>query len=516
MWCVNGARRRLAGRYELAEVIGRGGMGTVYRATDVVLRRSVAVKVLAAALADEDASHVARFEREARAAASLSHPGVVTVYDSGVDNATCFIVMEYIEGRGLDAIVRDEGRLAPDRAVGIIERVADALAAAHAAGIVHRDIKPANVMVADDGTVKVLDFGIARPLHGTALTQTASVVGTAAYMSPEQAIGQRADERSDVYSLGCLLYAMLAGRPPFVGDVDAAILHQHVNVEPSGLQAENRSVSPALDALVGRMLAKSPDERPRSVVEVRARLAEVAAGARTESPAIATAARTRQQERATRAPTVRHGVNRRSLAAALVVTGAALLAGAATLGSAGDSRHAVLTVHRGSTAKRTPTAAGSRTATRSAAHVTTAATTPSSSPAPPLTVAGTAGALSALITQDVQARTIDQPAAQRLSSRLADLLRSAATGHTLDVQHNLAELSQMITTLQDHGNISIAAALPLDAALTGLTQALTISAQATPVLRPPDGQTTGPPSDGAQPPGRHRGHGDAHGSSHGG
>ena len=170
MWCVTGARRTLAGRYELAEVIGRGGMGTVYRATDVILQRTVAVKVLAAALADEDPSHIARFEREARAAASLSHPGVVTVYDSGVDGTTRFIVMEYVEGRGLDAIVRDEGRLEPDRAVAIIERVADALGAAHAAGIVHRDIKPANVMVAADGAVKVLDFGIARALGGTSAT----------------------------------------------------------------------------------------------------------------------------------------------------------------------------------------------------------------------------------------------------------------------------------------------------------------------------------------------------------
>jgi serine/threonine-protein kinase len=205
--------QRLADRYELGEVIGRGGMGTVYRAVDSVLSRPVAVKVLPGALVDHDPTSVARFEREARAAAALNHPAVVAVYDTGADDTSRFIVMELIVGRGLEAILRQDGPLDPDRAAAIATRVADALAAAHAAGIVHRDIKPANVMVASDGTVKVLDFGIARAIDGTTLTQSARVLGTAAYMSPEQASGQPADERSDIYSLGCVLYAMLAGHP---------------------------------------------------------------------------------------------------------------------------------------------------------------------------------------------------------------------------------------------------------------------------------------------------------------
>jgi hypothetical protein len=266
------AVRTLAGRYELVEVIGRGGMGTVYRASDLVLRRPVAVKLLPGPLADQDPTSVARFEREARAAAALNNPAVVAVYDTGADETTRFIVMELISGDSLEAILRDDGPLDPDRAAGIASRVADALAAAHAAGIVHRDIKPANVMVAEDGSVKVLDFGIARAMDATTVTQNASVLGTAAYMAPERALGKPADERSDIYSLGCVLYALLAGHPPFRGDSAAAVLNQHANVAPRPLRGENSRVSPELDAAVMQMLAKSPDDRPQTAVEVRDRL----------------------------------------------------------------------------------------------------------------------------------------------------------------------------------------------------------------------------------------------------
>jgi serine/threonine-protein kinase len=270
---MSGEHATLAGRYRLAEVIGRGGMSTVYRATDLVLGRPVAVKVLSAALAETDPAWVARFQREARATASLSHRGVATVYDTGAENGTRFIVMECVQGRSLAAILAAEGvPLEPLRAVEIARQVADALSAAHAAGIVHRDIKPANVIVTRHGSAKVLDFGIARTPDGATLTQTTSLVGTAAYMSPEQALGERADERSDIYSLGCLLYAMLAGAPPFSGDSPAAILNQHVNAEPTPLGVLNPRVPPALEALVMEMLAKSRAARPRSAGEVLARL----------------------------------------------------------------------------------------------------------------------------------------------------------------------------------------------------------------------------------------------------
>src|SRR6478736_1076747 len=187
---MSGERRTLAERYALGEVAGRGGMGIVYRASDLVLHRTVAVKVLSAALVEDDSTHVARFEREARAAAALAHPSVVAIYDTGADEATRFIVMEWVSGRSLATILRDRGPLEPASAIQIAAAVADALAAAHAAGIVHRDVKPANVMVAEDGAVKVLDFGIARALDATGLTHTSAVLGSAPYMAPEQARGE--------------------------------------------------------------------------------------------------------------------------------------------------------------------------------------------------------------------------------------------------------------------------------------------------------------------------------------
>jgi serine/threonine-protein kinase len=261
-------RRTLAGRYELEEVIGRGGMGTVYRARDRVLGREVAVKLLPEALAAADPVRLARFEREARATASLSHRGVVAVYDAGVDDSTRYIVMELVTGRDLAAVMREQAPLEPGRAAEIAAEIAEALAAAHAAGVIHRDVKPANVMIARDGRARLLDFGVARSTGSTQLTQVSSILGTASYMAPEQASGKRADERSDIYSLGCLLYAMLTGRPPFTGDTAAAIAHQQIDRAPSPARKLNPSVPADLDALLLTMLAKEPKSRPASAAEL--------------------------------------------------------------------------------------------------------------------------------------------------------------------------------------------------------------------------------------------------------
>lgn len=265
--------RTLAGRYRLEQIIGRGGMSTVYRARDEVLDRTVAVKVLLPALAEQDDTYAARFEREARAAAALDSSSVVTVYDTGVDDqGGRYIVMEYVSGRSLAEILAEGHPLELSESLRIAGRVADALRAAHRAGILHRDIKPANVMVANDGAVKVLDFGIARRLDGTTLTQAASIVGTAAYMAPERAVGQTGDARSDIYSLGCLLYAMLTGDSPFGGEVPAALLHQQVNADPPPPSKLRPGIPAALDALVLSMLAKPAAARPQTAEELGDRL----------------------------------------------------------------------------------------------------------------------------------------------------------------------------------------------------------------------------------------------------
>ncbi len=264
----------MAGRYRLDEVIGRGGMSTVYRGTDLALDRVVAVKVALDPLAEENPVYVARFKREARAAAAINHPGVVTVYDAGADGPTRYIVMEYVEGKSLSDLLREQRPLEPARAASIAEQIADTLVAAHAAGIVHRDIKPGNIMVGPDDRVKVLDFGIARTADAVTLTQTASVLGTAPYMSPEQAMGNPADARSDIYSLGCVLYEMLTGQPPFMADLPAAVMHQHVRVPPKAAERDATRTSRPRSTLSscrcwpsGRRTAPRP--RPRYVTGSR-------------------------------------------------------------------------------------------------------------------------------------------------------------------------------------------------------------------------------------------------------
>jgi eukaryotic-like serine/threonine-protein kinase len=261
----------VAGRYELLEVLGRGGMGVVYRARDSLLDRTVAVKILPAQYAS-DPVLVQRFEREARAAARLSHPNIVAVFDTGQDRSARYIVMECVPGVSLAQLLNERGALPVPEAVELAAQVADALAAAHAAGIIHRDIKPGNVMVEPSGVCKVLDFGIARAAADAALTQTTSLLGSAPYMAPEAALGRPAETRSDIYSLGCVLYEMLTDRPPFRGDLPAAIISQHINVAPRPPSELEPAIPAALDALVVRMLAKEPANRPASAAELAAAL----------------------------------------------------------------------------------------------------------------------------------------------------------------------------------------------------------------------------------------------------
>jgi beta-lactam-binding protein with PASTA domain/tRNA A-37 threonylcarbamoyl transferase component Bud32 len=275
--------RLLGGRYELDGVVGRGGMAEVYRARDIRLDRIVAIKTLRTDLA-RDQTFQARFRREAQSAASLNHPSIVAVYDTGEDMATGvpvpYIVMEYVDGRTVRDLLQDGHRLLPERTLEIIDGVLRALEYSHQAGIVHRDIKPGNVMVTRNGDIKVMDFGIARAMSDAqaTMTQTAQVIGTAQYLSPEQARGDRVDARSDLYSAGCLLYELLTGRPPFTGDSPVAIAYQHVRENPVPPSRVDPDIPRWADAIVLKAMAKAPADRYQSAAEMRADLQRAAQG----------------------------------------------------------------------------------------------------------------------------------------------------------------------------------------------------------------------------------------------
>ncbi len=259
-------------RYELTRQIARGGMAEVYLARDLLLDRPVALKMLFPELS-VDRSFVERFRREAQAAANLSHPNIVPVFDWGEADSTYFIVMEYVDGRSLSNLLRAEGPLLADRAAAIGAEVASALAFAHSRGVIHRDVKPGNVLLAHSGQVKVTDFGIARASNTTeSLTQTGAVMGTATYFSPEQAQGLSVDGRSDIYSLGVVLYEMVTGRAPFSADSPITVAYKHVRETPPPPREINPSVPPEFEAVILQAMAKSPDDRYQSAEELRADL----------------------------------------------------------------------------------------------------------------------------------------------------------------------------------------------------------------------------------------------------
>jgi Protein kinase domain len=473
-------REVLAGRYELLDVLGRGGMGVVYRARDQVLDREVAVKLLASDLA-EDPTFVARFEREARAAARLSHPGIVSVFDTGHDGDTRFIVMECLHGSTLARLLHQGGALAPERAAEVAAAIAGALAAAHREGIVHRDIKPGNVMIDDSGLVKVLDFGIARAIASTTLTQPAAVVGSAPYLAPELARGARADARSDIYALGCVLYAMLTGRPPFTGELAASVMHQHGSRTPRPPREQNPATPAALDALVMRMLAKRPADRPQSADElaqmlaacVRDRLtpATVSEGPRGRAEAPATDA----TRRLYRAPVA--GSRRRwaLVALALLALACALLvllwpsSGSTQRGSAArGAAHSASARAPASAAKhrpppRSPASASARTATP--------ATAPTAPPAP-ASVRDAAAQLAALVQQGVQAATVDGHAGRKMLARLGDVLASYEGASAADALPAAVGLAAEAQRYGERGAIQPAASAGLNGAIANLRSAL--------------------------------------------
>ncbi len=249
-------------RYEIGAMIGTGGMADVYIAEDLRLHRKVAVKILRSDLA-RDPAFIARFKKEALAAGGLNNPGIVAVFDSGEDGPNSYIVMELVKGHTLRQVLQSDAEISQDEAVEIVAEILEALDYSHAQGIIHRDIKPGNIMITDSGKVKVMDFGIARALDdiGATMTNTWNVVGTAQYLSPEQATGEYADARSDIYSVGCLMYELLVGRPPFIGDTPVSIAFQHVSAPLPAPSDINPDIDPNLETIIQVALHKDPSDR---------------------------------------------------------------------------------------------------------------------------------------------------------------------------------------------------------------------------------------------------------------
>ncbi len=282
--------RLLSERYELGEVLGYGGMSEVHRGLDTRLGRDVAVKVLRADLA-RDPQFQMRFRREAQNAAALNHPAIVAVYDTGEVQSEFgplpYIVMEYVDGQTLREIVKSTGPMTQQKVIEVMADVCAALDFSHRHQIIHRDVKPANIMINRAGAVKVMDFGIARALgEGQNVTQTAAVIGTAQYLSPEQARGEAVDARSDVYAAGCVLYELLTGEPPFTGDTPVAVAYQHVREMPKSPSQVNPAIPPALDAVVLKALSKNPDNRYQSAQEMRTDLVRVRSGQAPLAPSV--------------------------------------------------------------------------------------------------------------------------------------------------------------------------------------------------------------------------------------
>src|SRR5215211_2572164 len=426
--------RILDGRYQLGSLLSAGGMASVYLATDRILERQVAVKVLSPSDA-QDPLFVERFRREARAAARLSHPNIVAVFDSGSDADQPYLVMEYVPGQSLAQLLHRQGRLAPRRAVELAIQVCAALAAAHAQGLVHRDIKPANVLVSPDGQVKVTDFGIVKAAAATTLTGTGTVLGTAAYLSPEQAQGHPVDARSDLYGLGCVLYELLCGSPPFGSGADrspVAVATRHVSEPSEPPSARNPQVDPALEAVVLTALAKDPAQRYQSAVELQHALERVLAG--DAAPALPTEPLLETLGRTGTTPTAigpaagddgrGPGWPRWALLVAGTALGIALVA--ALLWPDGDDSPA-----------RLPEAGSGASPATSAPSSATAGSTATPAPSAPGVPAALAN-LTAVIGAARQQGTADQEA-EDLLDQAADLANALEAGRKDDKGHNKGE-----------------------------------------------------------------------------
>ena len=430
----------LGGRYTLLAVLGTGGMATVWRARDEVLGRDVAVKVLNPQHA-ADAEFLDRFEGEARHAAAVSHPRLVTVFDCGVERGTPFIVMELLAGRTLRRVLDETGALPPEQAVTVAAAVCDGLEAAHAAGLVHRDITPANIVL-NGGEVKILDFGIARADGTRAATATGAVLGTAAYLSPEQASGHAAGPQSDLYSLGCVLFEMLTGRPPFTADTPVGLAYRHVHDDPGPPSAWRPGLPARLDQITALLLAKDPAARPSSAAAARAGLRAVLSPVGSSGTAVLDVAPDGPRPRRRLSPL--EIVLAAAFAAALVALAVVL-----TTGQSGGGE---------------PAGAPSSTV----AHPSQAA----SAPAGVSSAAAAAGALVGDLKEGVTDGQVSQQAGQNLFNQLQQLLFPPPGQDAQQLQQQYSQLVQQYTQAKSQGEITGPAVTTLSSAISDLGAAL--------------------------------------------
>jgi serine/threonine protein kinase len=438
----------LGGRYTLLAVLGTGGMATVWRARDEMLGREVAVKVLSPQFA-ADPEFLARFEREARHAAAVSHPRLVTVFDCGVEGDTPFIVMELIAGRTLRQVLDETGVLPPGQAVTVAAAVCEGLEAAHAAGLVHRDITPANIVL-NGGDIKVLDFGIARADGTRAATATGTVLGTAAYLSPEQASGQTSGPQSDLYSLGCVLFEMLTGRPPFTAESTVGLAYRQVHDDPGPPSAWRPDVPARLDHVTALLLAKDPGARPPGAGAARAALLAALNPSGNSGTAVLDVAP--DIPRRERRPRPLETVLAAMLAAALVALTVALVTG-----------------HSGSGVP----VGGHPTANAASSEPSAAVSTPASaSPAGLSSAAAAAATLVGDLKEGVTDGQVTQQAGQQLFQQLQQLLFPPPGQDVQQLQQQYSQLVQQYTQAKSQGEITGQAVTTLSGAISALGAAL--------------------------------------------
>ncbi|MDC5697316.1 protein kinase [Intrasporangium calvum] len=459
----------LAGRYVVDRAIGAGGMGQVFAGTDRVLQRAVAIKVCP--FAPDDTVGFERFRREAQAAASLSHPNVVLIHDAGADGSLAYIVMELLPGPDLARHVADRGALPEAQAVTIATQVAAGLAAAHEVGIVHRDIKPANIVFDGSGSVRVVDFGIARLEEASGLTGAHTVLGSAPYLAPEQAAGRAVDARADLYALGCVLMTMLTGHPPFDGDQALAIAHQHLSADPPRVSDRRPTVDPGLDRLVAELLAKDPAARPSSAREVVERLRRLAAIPRLSAAGDLAATRVLPVTDATvPMATPRHGSPRPSRRSAWPVVAALLLlavvAGVFWLSWGGPDEPP---------ATATATAPTSQRSVPSPTTPTPTEVRGSEPPAPPVAGEGPRAAAAraveavrGVISTVETFGGLEEKAADDLGKRLDDLAKQLARDNEDQLGKKFDDLEKRLEDLADKGDLSETGHDMISAALEAL------------------------------------------------